>query len=155
LTIQVDLVGAIKRFLTPWVRDADRFLVSTRWNRHDSWCGNRRARRGAPVTHFIYDPWFKSIELKSPGEMDYRRCAASPAAGSVSTTDTMTSRIFTTCQRRPSPRLDSPGGEQILEELTAAGFQFPDPSKRWGSDPREETPPNRERRVVSSLSCRA
>lgn len=88
-----------------------------------------RTRRILPVTHFAFDPWFKSDRTRRPARWiieDARR----RAGGIYVLHDGLIINGISDLLRGLPRRAWIPHVvKQILRELTAAGFQFPDPSK--------------------------
>ena len=88
-----------------------------------------RTRRILPVTHFVIDPWVRSNRAKRPAKWIIEDAKRREGGIYVLHDGLMTSEILRSVRglsrRNWIPRVVS----QVLGELTAAGFQFPDPSR--------------------------
>ena len=88
-----------------------------------------RTRRILPVTHFVIDPWFRSDRAKRPAKWIIEDAKRREGGIYVLHDGLITSEILRSVRglsrRNWIPRVVS----QVLGELTAAGFQFPDPSR--------------------------
>ena len=86
-----------------------------------------RTRRILPVTHFAIDPWFKSDQARRPAKWIVEDAKRRQGGIYVLHDGLMISGILRSVRGPPRrnwiPRVVS----EILEELTTAGFQFPDP----------------------------
>jgi peptidoglycan/xylan/chitin deacetylase (PgdA/CDA1 family) len=86
-------------------------------------------RRILPITHFVFDPWFKSDRAVRPArwivEDAKRRAGGIYVLHDGLVISGMTHWVKGSPRRNWIPR----AVKQILGELTGAGFQFPDPSK--------------------------
>lgn len=86
-----------------------------------------RTRRILPVTHFVIDPWVRSNRAKRPAKWIIEDAKRREGGIYVLHDGLMTSEILRSVRglsrRNWIPRVVS----QVLAELTAAGFQFPDP----------------------------
>ena len=86
-----------------------------------------RTRRILPVTHFVIDPWVRSNRAKRPAKWIIEDAKRREGGIYVLHDGLMTSEILRSVRglsrRNWIPRVVS----QVLGELTAAGFQFPDP----------------------------
>jgi peptidoglycan-N-acetylglucosamine deacetylase len=92
-----------------------------------------KTRRILPVTHFAFDPWFNSARTTRPAKWiaeDARR----RGGGIYVLHDALIINGISSLFRGAPCRTWIPGVvKQILEELTADGFQFPDPAKALDS----------------------
>lgn len=86
-------------------------------------------RRILPVTHFIFDPWFKSDRARRPARWIIEDAKRRSGGIYVLHDGMMTSGISRLIRGAPRRVWIPPVVKQVLEELTAAGFQFSDPSK--------------------------
>jgi peptidoglycan/xylan/chitin deacetylase (PgdA/CDA1 family) len=88
-----------------------------------------RTRRILPVTHFAFDPWIKSDRARRPAKWIIEDAKSREGGIYVLHDGLMTSEISRTL--RGSPRRDwiPRVVNEVLGELTTAGFQFPDPSQ--------------------------
>jgi peptidoglycan/xylan/chitin deacetylase (PgdA/CDA1 family) len=88
-----------------------------------------RTRRILPITHFVIDPWLKSDRARRPAKWiieDAKRREGGIYVLHDGLMISGISRLFRGVPRRSwIPRVVN----QILRELTAAGFEFPDPSQ--------------------------
>ena len=88
-----------------------------------------RTRRILPVTHFVIDPWVRSNRARRPAKWIIEDAKRREGGIYVLHDGLMTSEILRSVRglsrRNWIPRVVS----QVLGELTAAGFQFPDPSR--------------------------
>jgi peptidoglycan/xylan/chitin deacetylase (PgdA/CDA1 family) len=88
-----------------------------------------KTRRIMPVTHFAIDPWAKSDRTRRPAKWIIEDAKRREGGIYVLHDGLMTSEILRSVRGSPRriwiPRVVN----QVLEELTAAGFQFPDPSQ--------------------------
>ena len=88
-----------------------------------------RTRRILPVTHFVIDPWVRSNRANRPAKWIIEDAKRREGGIYVLHDGLMTSEILRSVRglsrRNWIPRVVS----QVLGELTAAGFQFPDPSR--------------------------
>jgi peptidoglycan-N-acetylglucosamine deacetylase len=88
-----------------------------------------RTRRILPVTHFVLDPWAKSDRTRRPAKWIIENAKRREGGIYVLHDGLMTSEFLRSVRGSPRriwiPRVVN----QVLEELTAAGFKFPDPSQ--------------------------
>ena len=88
-----------------------------------------RTRRILPVTHFVIDPWVRSNRAKRPAKWIIEDAKRREGGIYVLHDGLMTSEILRSVRglsrRNWIPRVVN----EVLGELTAAGFQFPDPSR--------------------------
>lgn len=95
-----------------------------------------KTRQILPVTHFAFDPWFNSARATRPAKWiteDARR----RGGGIYVLHDALIINEISGWLRGAPCRTWVPGVvKQVLEDLTADGFQFPDPAKALlaGSD---------------------
>jgi len=93
-----------------------------------------RTRRILPVTHFVIDPWVRSNRAKRPAKWIIEDAKRREGGIYVLHDGLMTSEILRSVRglsrRNWIPRVVS----QVLGELTAAGFQFPDPSRAFQAE---------------------
>ncbi len=86
-----------------------------------------RTRRILPVTHFVIDPWVRSDRARRPAKWIIEDAKRRKGGIYVLHDGLMSSEISRLVRGSPRrcwiPRVVN----QILAELTAAGFQFPDP----------------------------
>jgi peptidoglycan/xylan/chitin deacetylase (PgdA/CDA1 family) len=86
-----------------------------------------RTRRILPVTHFVIDPWVRSNRARRPAKWIIED-AKRREGGIYVLHDGLISSEISRLVRGSPRRCWIPGVvNQILAELTAAGFQFPDP----------------------------
>jgi peptidoglycan-N-acetylglucosamine deacetylase len=87
-----------------------------------------KTRRILPVTHFVVDPWVRSDPAKRPAKWIIEDAKRRQGGIYVLHDGLMTSGILPSvtglARRNLIPRVVN----EVLVELTAAGFQFPDPS---------------------------
>jgi peptidoglycan-N-acetylglucosamine deacetylase len=88
-----------------------------------------RTRRIVPVTHFALDPWVKSDRTRRPAERIIADAKRREGGIYVLHDGLMTSKISRLVRGSPRRRWIPGVVHEILGELTAAGFQFPDPSR--------------------------
>ena len=90
-----------------------------------------RTRRILPVTHFVIDPWVRSNRARRPAKWIIEDAKRREGGIYVLHDGLMTSKILRSVRglRRRTwiPRVVN----EVLRELTAAGFQFPDPSQAF------------------------
>jgi peptidoglycan/xylan/chitin deacetylase (PgdA/CDA1 family) len=88
-----------------------------------------RTRRILPITHFVIDPWLKSDRGRRPAKWIIEDARRREGGIYVLHDGLMASGISRSV--RGSPRRDWIPSvvNEILEDLTAADFKFPDPSK--------------------------
>jgi len=92
-----------------------------------------KTRRILPVTHFILDPWFKSDRTSRPAKWIIEN-AERHGGGIYVLHDGLVISGITHWVRGSPRRTWIPGVvRQVLRELTAAGFQFPDPVPALGA----------------------
>jgi len=90
-----------------------------------------RTRRILPITHFVIDPWVKSHRARSPAKWIIEDAKRREGGIYVLHDGLMISKFSRSVRGTPS-RCWIPGVvNEILGELTAAGFQFPDPSQAF------------------------
>jgi peptidoglycan-N-acetylglucosamine deacetylase len=87
-----------------------------------------RTRQILPVTHFVIDPWFKSDRTRRPAKWIIEDAKRHAGGIYVLHDGLMTSRISRSVRGSPQRSWIPRVVNQILRELTAAGFHFPDPS---------------------------
>jgi peptidoglycan-N-acetylglucosamine deacetylase len=88
-----------------------------------------RTRRILPVTHFVLDPWLKSDRTRKPAKRIIADAKRHEGGIYVLHDGLMTSKLSRLIRGSPRRRWIPGVVHGILEELTAAGFQFPDPSR--------------------------
>jgi peptidoglycan/xylan/chitin deacetylase (PgdA/CDA1 family) len=86
-------------------------------------------RRIVPVTHFAFDPWFKSDRADRPARWIIEDAKRRGGGIYVLHDGLVINGISALVRGSPRRAWIPRAVKQILEELTAAGFQFPDPSK--------------------------
>jgi peptidoglycan/xylan/chitin deacetylase (PgdA/CDA1 family) len=86
-----------------------------------------RRRRIMPVTHYAIDSWVKSDQARWPAKWIIEDAKRREGGIYVLHDGLMTSAISRSVRGSPRRRWVPRVVSQILEELTAAGFQFPDP----------------------------
>jgi peptidoglycan-N-acetylglucosamine deacetylase len=88
-----------------------------------------RTRRILPVTHFVIDPWVRSDRAVRPAKWIIENAKRREGGIYVLHDGLMTSKFLRSVRGTPRrcwiPRVVN----EILRELTTAGFQFPDPSQ--------------------------
>jgi peptidoglycan-N-acetylglucosamine deacetylase len=88
-----------------------------------------RTRRILPVTHFVIDPWVRSNRARRPAKWIIEDAKRREGGIYVLHDGLITSEILRSVRglsrRNWIPRVVN----EVLGELTAAGFQFPDPSR--------------------------
>jgi peptidoglycan/xylan/chitin deacetylase (PgdA/CDA1 family) len=93
-----------------------------------------KTRRILPVTHFAFDPWFKSLRTSRPAKWiteDARR----RGGGIYVLHDALVVNGVSGLLRGAPCRTWVPRVvRQVLKELTVDGFQFPDPAKALGAN---------------------
>jgi peptidoglycan-N-acetylglucosamine deacetylase len=87
-----------------------------------------KTRQILPVTHFVIDPWVRSDPAKRPARWIIENAKRHQGGIYVLHDGLMTSRIFTSVRGLARRNSISRVIKEVLEELTDAGFQFPDPS---------------------------
>jgi peptidoglycan/xylan/chitin deacetylase (PgdA/CDA1 family) len=88
-----------------------------------------RTRRILPVTHFMIDPWVKSDRSRRPAKWMIEDAKRREGGIYVLHDGLITSEILRSIRASP-PRSWIPRVvKEVLGKLTAAGFQFPEPSK--------------------------
>jgi peptidoglycan/xylan/chitin deacetylase (PgdA/CDA1 family) len=88
-----------------------------------------RTRRILPVTHFALDPWVKSDRTRRPAKRIIADAKRREGGIYVLHDGLMTSKISRLIRGSPRRRWIPGVVQEILGELPAAGFQFPDPSR--------------------------
>lgn len=88
-----------------------------------------RTRRILPVTHFVIDPWIKSDRTRRPAKWIIEDAKRRAGGIYVLHDGLMTSQISRLVRGSPRRRWIPSVVNEILEKLTAAGFQFPNPSQ--------------------------
>jgi peptidoglycan/xylan/chitin deacetylase (PgdA/CDA1 family) len=88
-----------------------------------------RTRRILPVTHFAIDPWFKSDRARRPAKWIIDDAKRHQGGIYVLHDGLMTSGISRSVRGSPRRYWIPRAVTEILEQLTIAGFQFPDPSQ--------------------------
>jgi peptidoglycan/xylan/chitin deacetylase (PgdA/CDA1 family) len=86
-----------------------------------------RRRRIMPVTHYAIDSWVKSDQARWPAKWIIEDAKRREGGIYVLHDGLMTSAISRSVRGSPRRRWVPRVVSQILGELTAAGFQFPDP----------------------------
>jgi peptidoglycan/xylan/chitin deacetylase (PgdA/CDA1 family) len=94
-------------------------------------------RRIVPVTHFVFDPWFKSDRAGRPARWIIEDAKRRAGGIYVLHDGLMTSGISGLVRGSPRRTWIPRAVKQILGELTAAGFQFPNPSEALACLPRK------------------
>src|SRR6202022_3848378 len=95
-------------------------------------CEIARTRRILPITHFVIDPWLKSDRAGRPARWIIEDAKRRGGGIYVLHDGLMISGISGLVGGSPRRAWFPRGVKQNLEEVTAAGFQFPDPSKALG-----------------------
>ena len=88
-----------------------------------------RTRRILPVTHFVIDPWIKSDRARRPAKWIIENAKRRDGGIYVLHDGLMTSEILRSVRGSPRRNWIPRVVNQVLGELTAAGFQFPNPSQ--------------------------
>jgi peptidoglycan/xylan/chitin deacetylase (PgdA/CDA1 family) len=88
-----------------------------------------KTRRIVPVTHFAFDPWFKSDRASRPARWIIEDAKRRGGGIYVLHDGLMINGLAGLIRGLPRRAWIPHAVNQILKELTAAGFQFPDPSK--------------------------
>jgi peptidoglycan/xylan/chitin deacetylase (PgdA/CDA1 family) len=88
-----------------------------------------RTRRILPVTHFVIDPWVRSDRARRPAKWIIEDAKRREGGIYVLHDGLMSSEISRLIRGSPRRYWIPRAVNQILTELTAAGFQFPDPSQ--------------------------
>jgi peptidoglycan-N-acetylglucosamine deacetylase len=88
-----------------------------------------RTRRILPVTHFVIDPWVKSDRASRPAKWIIEDAKRRAGGIYVLHDGLMTSEILRLVRGSPRRNWIPRVVNEVLGELTAAGFQFPDPSQ--------------------------
>jgi peptidoglycan-N-acetylglucosamine deacetylase len=88
-----------------------------------------RTRRILPVTHFVLDPWAKSDRTRRPAKWIIEDAKRREGGIYVLHDGLMTSEFLRSVRGSPRRIWIPHVVNQVLEELTAAGFKFPDPSQ--------------------------
>jgi peptidoglycan/xylan/chitin deacetylase (PgdA/CDA1 family) len=88
-----------------------------------------RTRRILPVTHFAIDPWVKSDRARRPAKWIIDDAKRREGGIYVLHDGLMTSEISRTLRGSPRRNWIPRVVNEVLGELTTAGFQFPDPSQ--------------------------
>ena len=84
-------------------------------------------RRILPVTHFVLDPWAKSDRTRRPAKWIIEDAKRRQGGIYVLHDGLMTSKFLRSVRGTPRRIWIPHVVNQVLEELTAAGFKFPDP----------------------------
>ena len=92
-----------------------------------------RTRRILPVTHVVIDPWVRSDRTRMPTKWIVEDAKRREGGIYVLHDGLMISEIWRSVRGSPRRRWIPGVVNEILGELTAAGFQFPDPSQYVGS----------------------
>jgi hypothetical protein len=82
-----------------------------------------------PVTHFVVDPWIKSDRARRPAKWITQDAKRREGGIYVLHDGLMTSEISRLIRGSPRRSWIPRVVNEVLGELTAAGFQFQDPSK--------------------------
>ena len=88
-----------------------------------------KTRRILPITHFAFDPWFKSDRTRRPAKWIIENARRWDGGIYVLHDGLVIGGISASLRGLPRRVWIPEVVKQILSELTAAGFQFPDPSK--------------------------
>ena len=88
-----------------------------------------RTRRILPVTHFVIDPWVKSDRAKGPAKWIIEDAKRREGGIYVLHDGLVISGISRLVRGPPRRRWIPRVVNEILEQLTTAGFRFPDPSQ--------------------------
>jgi peptidoglycan/xylan/chitin deacetylase (PgdA/CDA1 family) len=88
-----------------------------------------RTRRILPVTHFVIDPWVKSDRARRPARWIIEDAKRREGGIYVLHDGLMIGEISRLVRGPPRRCWIPPVVNEILGELTTAGFQFPDPSQ--------------------------
>jgi peptidoglycan/xylan/chitin deacetylase (PgdA/CDA1 family) len=88
-----------------------------------------QTKRILPVTHFAFDPWFKSDRTRRPARWIIENARRHEGGIYVLHDGLIINGISDLLRGLPRRAWIPHVVKQILGELTAAGFQFPDPSK--------------------------
>jgi peptidoglycan-N-acetylglucosamine deacetylase len=88
-----------------------------------------KTRQILPVTHFIVDPWVRADRARRPAKWIIEDAKRREGGIYVLHDGLMTSQISRLIRGSPRRRWIPRVMNKVLEELTAAGFQFPDPSQ--------------------------
>jgi len=88
-----------------------------------------RTRRILPITHFVIDTWFKSDRTRMPAKRIIENAKRCEGGIYVLHDGLMTRGIPRLMRGTPHRNWIPRVVHDILVELTAAGFRFPDPSK--------------------------
>jgi peptidoglycan-N-acetylglucosamine deacetylase len=88
-----------------------------------------RTRRIVPVTHFVFDPWIRSDRARRPAQWIIEDAKRRQGGIYVLHDDLVIGRFLRAVRGSPRRYWIPPVVKQILQELTAVGFQFPNPSE--------------------------
>jgi peptidoglycan-N-acetylglucosamine deacetylase len=88
-----------------------------------------RTRRILPVTHFVIDPWVKSDRARRPAKWIIENAKRCQGGIYVLHDGLVISGISRSIRGSPRRCWIPRAVNEILGELTTAGFQFPDPSQ--------------------------
>jgi peptidoglycan/xylan/chitin deacetylase (PgdA/CDA1 family) len=88
-----------------------------------------RTRRILPVTHFAFDPWVRSDPAERPAKWIIQDAKRRQGGIYVLHDGLMVSDFLRVVRGAPRRNWIPRAVNEVLEKLTAAGFQFPDPSK--------------------------
>jgi len=94
-----------------------------------------RTRRILPVTHFVFDPWYRSDRAKMPAKWIIKDAKRRQGGIFVLHDGLMTRGISRAVRGSPRRSWIPRAVSEILDELTTAGFQFPDPSRVFQAEP--------------------
>jgi peptidoglycan-N-acetylglucosamine deacetylase len=90
-----------------------------------------RSRRIMPVTHFIIDPWVRSDRARRPAKWMIEDARRRQGGIYVLHDGMMTSGISRSIKGTPHRYWIPEVVSEVLGKLTAAGFEFPDPSQAF------------------------
>jgi peptidoglycan-N-acetylglucosamine deacetylase len=88
-----------------------------------------RTRRIMPVTHFIIDPWFRSDRAKRPARWMIKDAKRHQGGIYVLHDGMIFGGISRSTKNTPDRYWIPDVVNEVLGKLTAAGFEFPDPSQ--------------------------
>jgi peptidoglycan/xylan/chitin deacetylase (PgdA/CDA1 family) len=90
-----------------------------------------RTRRILPVTHFVIDPWVRSDPARWPAKWIIKDAMRREGGIYVLHDGLMTGKVLRLVGGMPRRSWIPRVVNEVLGELTAAGFQFPDPSQAF------------------------
>jgi peptidoglycan/xylan/chitin deacetylase (PgdA/CDA1 family) len=88
-----------------------------------------RTKRILPVTHFVIDPWVRSDRARRPAKWIIEDAKRREGGIYVLHDGLMANEILHSVRRLRRRTWIPRVVDEVLRELTAAGYQFPDPSK--------------------------